>query len=76
MAAIRKEFKWAWLKPCGTAQDDVFDTPDAAIKEMRNRMGWENSLEELMINPGIRLAMVKITVEPVAALNLLRQVDA
>ena len=63
------ETKWAWMKQCGGLQDGVYPTADAAIKEMRERTNWHLTIEEVMQRTGVRLAMVKVTVEAIAVLD-------
>lgn len=57
--------RWGWVNAGGEVQDQTFNTPDAAIKEMQRRLG-DSDYDELRLHElGFRLALVEVTVKPV-----------
>lgn len=65
--------RWTWIEPDGKPQVVTFDTPEAAIEDMRVRQGWKDSdsTDTLMRihRVGYRLALVRVTVEIVMRLD-------
>ncbi len=57
--------RWGWVNAGGEVQDQTFNTPDAAIKEMQRRLGGSDCDELRLHELGFRLALVEVTVKPV-----------
>ena len=57
--------RWGWVNAGGEVQDQTFNTPDAAIKEMQRRLGSSDYDELRLHELGFRLALVEVTVKPV-----------
>lgn len=57
--------RWGWVNAGGEVQDQTFNTPDAAIKEMQRRLGGSDYDELRLHELGLRLALVEVTVKPV-----------
>lgn len=57
--------RWGWVNAGGEVQDQTFNTPDAAIKEMQRRLGGSDYDELRLHELGFRLALVEVTVKPV-----------
>ena len=57
--------RWGWVNAGGEVQDQTFNTPDAAIKEMQRRLGGSDYDELRLHELGFRLALVEVTVRPV-----------
>lgn len=57
--------RWGWVNASGEVQDQTFNTPDAAIKEMQRRLGGSDYDELRLHELGFRLALVEVTVKPV-----------
>lgn len=59
---------WGWISPNGKPQDVVFTSPDEAIAGMRERMGWDEFSLQKVLDLGFKLALLRVTIEPLAAL--------
>lgn len=57
--------RWGWVNASGEVQDQTFNTPDAAIKEMQRRLCGSDYDELRLHQLGFRLALVEVTVKPV-----------
>ena len=63
--------RWGWVNASGEVQDQTFNTPDAAIKEMQRRLGGSDYDELRLHELGLRLALVEVTVKPVLVMAAL-----
>lgn len=59
---------WGWISPNGEPQNVVFTSPDEAIAGMRERMGWDEFSLQKTLDLGFKLALLRVTIEPLAAL--------
>lgn len=59
---------WGWISPNGEPQNVVFTSPDEAIAGMRERMGWDAFSLQKALDLGFKLALLRVTIEPLAAL--------
>lgn len=57
--------RWGWVNAGGEVQDQTFNTPDAAIREMQRRLGGSDYDELRLHELGLRLALVEVAVKPV-----------
>jgi len=62
------EIRWGWIDHKGCPQTKTYATAEAAIEEMNRRQGEELAYEK-HAQVGYRLARVKVTVEVLAVMT-------
>lgn len=60
--------KWGWVNVKGDVQDQVFDSPNAAIKEMQSRLGEDYDIQRIT-ELGFKLAVVKVQISVIYTLD-------
>ncbi|RUR48821.1 hypothetical protein [Vreelandella populi] len=69
------EIRWGWVDRDGCAQTKTYATAEAAIEEMNRRQGEELAYEK-HAEVGYRLARVKVTVEVLAVMTPMNELEA
>lgn len=59
---------WGWIGAAGKLNQHTHDTPDKAIEAMQQRIGKDQSLDDIFSH-GFRLVRVRKTIEVVMVLD-------